>query len=169
MHPISTGTVLLYLVHADNTSASASGTAAAANSVPNATPSPRVSAFGPLRPVLGAGPLPVPEMSLAGVMATEFFIDCMARGGGLPSLKKGDRSRGKLVLEWFGAFVKPEERILLLPRARGDTTPRDEGSNRRLGAKIHYLVCHKLAHSFIAAGAPVPRDLANTRKKSRYN
>jgi len=107
-------------------------------------------------------------MSLAGVFAAEFFLDCMARGGSLPTLAKADKRRAQLVLDYFIAFATPEERLLLLPpppaREGQAPTVRDEGSRRLLCLKFHDLLVEFLRRAFIAASLEVPSGLSKGKK-----
>lgn len=124
------------------------------------------SGFGPLVPV--RGPLPDPAVSLAGVFATDFYLECMATGGSLPTLAKADKRRGQLVIDYFSAFATPAERALLLPPppVREGQTPsaRDEGQRRLLGLKLHDLLVEKLRYAFISASLEVPTGIKKDKK-----
>jgi hypothetical protein len=117
------------------------------------------SAFGLMmpNPKLKASP----EKTLNGVLAADFFRECMAKGGGLmPGLSKGDQLRGRLVIAWFTAMATSEERALLMPLGCGTQVHRDQGEQRRLVGSLSTLVTARLADGFEEGGMNVPRDLA---------
>ena len=63
----------------------------------------------------GTEPTPAP-IDIKGAEASDFYANCMARGGGLPpGLSRQDRDKGDQVLTWFNAMATDDEKLLLKP------------------------------------------------------
>ena len=66
------------------------------------------------------------EYKFAGLLASQFFLDCMMNGGNLPGrVSTQNISRGQLCLDWFKRMSTAEERGLLMSR------PLNIGAQRR--------------------------------------
>jgi len=82
--------------------------------------------------------------------AVAVYLDTMARGSVDQQLRRPDRARAKLIMEWFSTFATAEELRILGPAAAGSTV--DDGARRVLAAKLHDLVVARLAHAFAEEG-----------------
>lgn len=128
--------------------------------------------LGPSLGLLRHGPanIPTPTVSLAGVKAVDFYLECMLSGGVIPSnfASAGDKRRAKLAFELFNAFAKPEERQRLLPQApriEEERTPvNTEIERQQLGRVLEGLVVARLSLCYTELGLSLPRDLSKGSK-----
>lgn len=110
--------------------------------------------------MLVAGQNSNPTVSITGVVAADFFSDCMLKhGGALPLVKsKQESAKANLCLKVFNAIATAEELDLLKPQA-ASTPPRDPGERRALVARLNELVVVRLMDGYLRAGKKVPKGM----------
>ena len=114
----------------------------------------------------GDGNVPSPALSLAGVLAVDFYLECMLKGGSIPGnfSSAGDKLRAQLAFNLFNAFPLPDERKLLLPRAAGaeEGAPGAvEADRKRLGHKLEGFVVAYLSRCYTDHQLALPRGLSS--------
>ena len=153
----------------------ASASASASTSIPPAheSPAPPIPVSTPLvspasvsSPAVQMAPMEVDGIALhattdtgkeykfAGLLASQFFLDCMMNGGNLPGrVSTQNISRGQLCLDWFKRMSTAEERGLLLSR------PLNIGAAQKLVAHIAALVIDRLIIGYKGLSLEVPKIL----------
>ena len=125
--------------------------AAAAAPQPQDTPS---ASLGCLLPSTDAAPA-----AFTGKRAADIYREYMSEGEVVPNFKKKrERSKAKVVYEWFNAMATPAEKAQLKPVSGASAEP-DEGARRKLVARLHELVRQRLVAAY-PEGSKL-RDLPN--------
>ena len=125
--------------------------AAAAAPQPQELPSARL---GCLLPSTDAAPA-----ALTGKRAADMYREYMSEGEVVPNFeKKREKSKAKMVYEWFNAMATPAEKAQLKPVPGASAEP-DEGARRKLVARLHELVRQRLVAAY-PEGSKL-RDLPN--------
>jgi len=117
----------------------------------------------------GVGNVPSPALSLAGVLAVDFYLECMLKGGSIPgNFSSGaDKLRAQLAFNLFNAFPLPDERKLLLPRPAGaeEGTPSAvEADRKRLGHRLEGFVGAYLSRCDTDHELALPRGLSSSKQ-----
>ena len=112
---------------------------------------PRASAFL----VSQSGQVASPVENITGTTAPDFYLAYCQRGGSLPTLKKADKLRGQLAIDFFEKMAAPEERALM---RRRDSS--DGGGRRLLAARLNELVKAFLKREFDNAHLNMPGPLS---------
>ena len=115
----------------------------------------------------GSEKVPSPAMSLTGVKAVDFYLECMLKGGTIPGnlSTPGDKLRAKLAFNLFNAFAKPEERRLLLPPPAGAAAQAGiEADRKRLGHMFEGLVFAHLSRCYTDNGLDLPKTFTPSKQ-----
>jgi len=115
------------------------------------------------------------QRTLANVLASEYFVDSMAKGGNVESnLTSQEKSRAELVMNWFKRMATPEEKKKLLPQKKtggGGTYLEPEAIRRAIANTLDDLCQSRLEKEFEAYGLEVPKGLRSQdgqgQKKTR--
>jgi len=115
----------------------------------------------------GSEKVPSPTMSLTGVTAVDFYLECMLKGGAIPGnlSSPGEKLRAKLAFNHFNAFAKPEERRILLPPSAGAPAPAGiEADRKRLGHMLEGLVYAHLSRCYTDNGLVLPKTFTPSKQ-----
>ena len=115
----------------------------------------------------GSEKVPSPAMSLSGVKAVDFYLECMLKGGTIPGSlsSSGEKLRAKLAFNLFSAFAKPEERRQLLPPPAGAAAQAGiEADRKRLGHMFEGLVFAHLSRCYTDNGLDLPKTFTPSKQ-----
>jgi hypothetical protein len=115
----------------------------------------------------GSEKVPSPAMSLSGVKAVDFYLECMLKGGTIPGnlSSSGEKLRAKLAFNLFNAFAKPEERRQLLPPPAGAAAQAGiEADRKRLGHMLEGLVFAHLSRCYTDNGLDLPKTFTPSKQ-----
>ena len=96
------------------------------------------SSMGPLVPPHGHEEVRPAALSMDDKTAAQFYREMMAKGGTVP-FTGGDKSRAKLVRNFFNAFASEEEKVALKPPAAcaASSVAPTAGERRRIELALH--------------------------------
>jgi hypothetical protein len=103
-----------------------------------------------------------PVASLDGVTAEAYYLAFMNSSRNHRVLGAQDTNRARVLVLWFDAMATQAERQSLLPSALGED-PKDVGEQRKLVARLHFLIKALLRTAFKDRTKGVPRDVVSDK------